>query len=305
MTASTTPSTAVATAKPLSPAAAEAQALRKMTVEIRGQQWGQSCSPEVQWAVARYCLRNGLDAVRHVEVLGGRIYLTAEFYREQGADLLLDGTVVPEEPQLIHADERLDLIAKRDDEQGRWAKAERETRERMRVQYGVDEDSPAAAVVRFRLKSGAFIVGVNWIGGKESKKRDPVGQAEPTKTAITRAERRAWRQVVEAVPSFREKVQPIEVSAKLATAEVAEVISDEKEESRPRPPAQLAAPTEPYGAAAQPRATVATEVIPARVAPPPAEPPRIAALRHKATTAAGLTEEEAEELRDYEMDHAE
>lgn len=235
----TSPSTTVAPARPLSPAAAEAQALRKMTVEIRGQQWGASCSPEVQWAVARYCLRNNLDAVRHVEVLGGRIYLTAEFYREMGSELLLDGTVIPDEPQLIHADARLDLLAKGEGEQAKWAREESERRVRARIQFGVDEESPAAAVVRFRLKSGAVIYGVNWIGGPQAKKRDPVGQAEPTKTAITRAERRAWRQVVDAVPQFRDKVQHIEVSAKLATAEVAQIV--DAEPKAPSHPAALGA----------------------------------------------------------------
>lgn len=233
MSSPATPSTAVAPkapGKPLSPAAAEAQALRQMTVQIRGQQWGASCSPEVQYAVARYCLRNNLDAVRHIEVLGGRLYLTAEFYREMGAELLLNGTIVPDEPRLIHADKRLDELATAGDE---WAKQEREARIRARIQYGVDEDSPAAALVKFTLKSGAVIVGCNWIGGTSSKKRDPVGQAEPTKTAITRAERRAWRQVVEAVPTFREKVQHIEVSAKLATAEVAELVAAEPKAQRP------------------------------------------------------------------------
>lgn len=220
--------TAVAkAAKPLSPAAAEAKALREMTVAIRGQQWGASCSPAVQWAVARYCLRNGLDAVRHVEVLGGRLYLTAEFYREQGAELLLDGTITPDEPQLVHHEDRLDVLAMRDDAMGEWAKAERDARIKLRIQYGVDEDSPGAAVIRFRLKSGAILIGCNWVQGSGGKKKDPVGQAEPVKTAITRAERRAWRQVVEAIPQFREKVQPIEVSAKVATQEVAELVEAE------------------------------------------------------------------------------
>jgi len=238
MTSPASTSTAVAT-KPtetLSPAAAEAKALRQMTVQIRGQQWGASCSPEVQWAVARYCLKNNLDAVRHVEVLGGRIYLTAEFYREMGAEFLLNGTIVPEEPRLIHADKRLDEMATAGDE---WAKGEREARIRARIQYGVDEDSPAAALVRFTLKSGAPIVGVNWIQGPGGKKRDPVGQAEPTKTAITRAERRAWRQVVEAVPTFRDKVQHIEVSAKLATAEVADIVSTETRAALPATPTPM------------------------------------------------------------------
>lgn len=206
---------------------------------IRGTQWGASCSPEAVRAVAHYCNINGLDAVRHVEVLGSRIYLTAEFYRERGADLLLDGTIVPQEPQNIAHDDRLDVLATRDDEMGKWAREESDRRVRARIQYGVDEDAPGAAVVRFVLRSGAIIVGCNWIQGPGGKKRDPVGQAEPTKTAITRAERRAWRQVIDAVPAFRERVAGIEASAKTVSAELSVLRSEEKAAAPSPHPAKL------------------------------------------------------------------
>lgn len=236
-----------------------------LIASIRGTQWGSQCSPEVVRAVAHYCNMNGLDAVRHVEVLGGRIYLTAEFYREQGAELLLNGLIVPDEPVLIHHDERLDLLVQREDSTGAWAKAELERRIQARIQYGVDEDSPGAAIVRFRLKSGATIIGVNWIGGKESKKKDPVGNAEPAKTAITRAERRAWRQVVEAIPEFRDKVQHIEVRAKLATAEVAEIRAEEEEAEPPKHPTPLLKHGDnayETGVATEPAAEPAAEPVP-------------------------------------------
>lgn len=300
---SPTPSTAVAApvAKALSPAAAEAQALRKMTVEIRGQQWGASCSPEVQWAVARYCLRNGLDAVRHVEVLGGRIYLTAEFYREAGAELLLDGTVVPMEPQNIAKDQRLELLSKRDDETGAWARAEDDRRLRARIAHGVDEEAPGAAIVRFVLRSGAVVVGVNWIN---PKRKDPVGLSEPTKTAITRAERRAWRQVIEAVPSFRDKVQPIEASAKLATAEVAEIVTTEVKQlsaARPASAGTMGGATyrdpEPIEAPApiDEEARLAAVALDARMV----------ALEEREDRGERLTGDEAEDLRQWRMDRDE
>ncbi len=229
MTAATSPTTAVAVKSPEAVAAIQAAKERTALIAtIRGTQWGASCSPEAVRAVAHYCNINGLDAVRHVEVLGSRIYLTAEFYRERGADLLLDGTIVPMEPQNIAHDPRLDALATRDDDTGKWARDEADRRLRARIQYGVDEDAAGAAVVRFALRSGAVIVGVNWIGGKESKKRDPVGQAEPTKTAITRAERRAWRQVIEAVPSFASRVSGIEASAKAVSVELSTLRADEK-----------------------------------------------------------------------------
>jgi hypothetical protein len=52
----------------------------QLVAAIRGTQWGKDVSADTQRAVAHYCYENGLDPVRHVELLGGKIYLTAEFY---------------------------------------------------------------------------------------------------------------------------------------------------------------------------------------------------------------------------------
>lgn len=179
--------------------------------QIRGTMWGKDMNDGSVRAVAQYCNENGLDAVRHVEILGGRIYLTAEFYRERGAPLIRAGVVRPDEPDLITADSRLDEMAKSGNGNAEWAKLEGERRARLRVQYGVPEGVKAAAVIRFRLNSGATVVGVNWCGG--TAKRDPVGDAEPTKTAITRAERRAWRQVADVLDSYGQAVRPLELAA--------------------------------------------------------------------------------------------
>jgi hypothetical protein len=60
---------------------AELRERNAMVAQIRGTQWGLGIM--------------GLDPVRHVEVLGGRIYLTAEFYQERGAKLIREGLVDP------------------------------------------------------------------------------------------------------------------------------------------------------------------------------------------------------------------
>jgi hypothetical protein len=70
--------------------------------------------------------------------------------------------------------------------------------------------------VVFRItvaSTGQTVVGVNWCGGG-SRQRDPVGDSEPTKTAITRAARRAWKQVAEVLPTFGAEFASFEVAAK-------------------------------------------------------------------------------------------
>jgi hypothetical protein len=186
---------------------AEAKARNAMVTAIRGTMWSKDLGEAQMRSVAEYCHRNGLDPVRHIEVLGGRIYLNAAFYEERAAPLVLSGELVPEEPDYINADARLDALAATGDA---WAVEESTRRVRLRIKHAVPEK--AAAAVLFRIvvaKTGQSVVGVNWCGNGV-RPRDPVGDAEPTKTAVTRAARRAWKQVAQVVPSFGEQLQAIE-----------------------------------------------------------------------------------------------
>jgi hypothetical protein len=189
--------------------AAKAQAA--VAKAIRGTIWGKDCAPLVVDAVVAYCRQNHLDAVRHVEVLGGNIYLTSTFYDERGAPLLHSGEVVFAEPDYINVDPRLEELAKAGDA---WAIEERARRLKERIKWNVPEAAKAAVVQRAKLRSGMDAVGVNWCGGLQ--KRDPVGDAEPAKTAQTRARRRAWRQIADFVPSYAAAVRSIEQNAKTA-----------------------------------------------------------------------------------------
>jgi len=203
-------------AAPLSPAAAEMRARNQMVATIKGQMWSKELSDTQVRALAHYCNSNGLDASRHVEVLGGRIYLTADFYRERGAPLVQRGIVRVGQTRYINADPRLQKLADAGDE---WAKAELLERARQRIRFNAPEEAKAIAVVPLYVAGVEEpVLGINWCGG--TGKRDPVGDAEPTKTAESRAERRAWRRVVEVVPEYGAAVQKVEVNAKLAGEEI-------------------------------------------------------------------------------------
>ncbi len=195
---------------------AEMRERNAMVAAIKGQMWGKDLSEAQAKALAHYCNQNNLDATRHVEVLGGRVYLTANFYEERGAPLIQRGIVSIEEPRYIHADPRLDKLAATGDE---WATTEKAERERLRIRYAVPEEAKAAAIYEIRVTAtGKSVKGVNWCGG--TGKRDPVGDAEPTKTAITRAARRAWKQLVEVIPDYGAAVGTIQATAKLAGEEI-------------------------------------------------------------------------------------
>lgn len=213
MTAITKPDTP---AKPLTPAAEEMRARNQMVATIKGQMWSKELSDVQVRALAHYCNSNGLDASRHVEVLGGRIYLTADFYRERGAPLIQRGIVRVGQTRYINNDPRLQKLADAGDE---WAREELLRRARARIEHNAPEEAKAIAVVELYVAGNPEpVLGINWCGGVG--KRDPVGDAEPAKTAESRAERRAWRRVVEVVPEYGVAVQKVEVNAKLAGEEI-------------------------------------------------------------------------------------
>jgi len=204
-------STAVTTRSSFGPEAelriAENKAKNRVAAAIRGTVWSKDLSAEGVYALAEYCRSNGLDPLRHIEVLGGKPYLTATLYEERAAPLIQSGALVPHEPEFINADARLDALAATGDA---WAIEESTRRIRARIMHGVPEKAAAAVVCRITVAaSGQTVVGVNWCGGGV-RSRDPVGDAEPTKTAITRAGRRAWKQVAEVVPTFGQQFASME-----------------------------------------------------------------------------------------------
>lgn len=192
--------------------------IRNMAVQqIRGSIWGKDLGDATARAIADYCHENGIDPVRHVEVLGGRLYLTAEFYDELGAPLIQQGLITIEPTDFITADPRLDKLAFTGDA---WAKGEAQRRLRERIRLGAPDEATAVAVTRLRIVASDTVVeGCSWCGGGTRKKMgrggqvydgDPIGDLEPTKTAETRSRRRAWRKISRVFQGFADQVEKIE-----------------------------------------------------------------------------------------------
>jgi hypothetical protein len=208
---------------------AENKAKNRMATAIRGTIWSKDLSAEGVYALAEYCRQNNLDPLRHIEVLGGKPYLTATLFEERAAPLIQSGALVPHEPEFINADPRLDQLAVSGDA---WAIDESTRRMRARIMHGVPEKAAAAVVYRITVSAtGQTVVGVNWCGGGV-RQRDPVGDNEPTKTAITRAGRRAWKQVAEVVPTFGAHFAALEQAA----TETGRVIVADAEQELARTP---------------------------------------------------------------------
>lgn len=206
----------------------ERRARNLMVSQIRGQLWGKDLNNDTIRAVAEYCRRNRLDAVRHVEILGGRLYLTAELYQELGAPLIARGEVIPLALDMITNDPRLAEIAAGDGPMAAWAREEADRRTKERIRLGAPDEATAVAVTKLQIAvSGAIMEGCNWCGGGTRKKRitdkrtgqkidipaDPIGDLEPTKTAITRSARRAWKQIAVVNAEYAQRISPLEAAA--------------------------------------------------------------------------------------------
>lgn len=279
----------------------ERRARNQMVTAIRSTQWGVNATPELARSIAEYCRQNNLDPVRHVELLGGRIYLTAALYDEKGAHLIRSGEIIPDEPDYINDDPRLEAIEKSGTEGAKaWAREESMRRLKARIQFNVPEKSLAAVVQRFRIAStGAVITGVNWCGGNGRK--DPVGEAEPAKTAQTRARRRAWTQIADVIPGYAEIIRPLEATAKIVSAALPVSVVEQPGELTERERRQAAAlqlnrgpdaqfDEDPYSDNARPTALWASESGDGRRIGGTAEPTREVIRRDPPAT----TEEQGE-----------
>lgn len=152
--------------------ARQSKMIRDVAVAVAETGWGKEVSPIARAAVVRYCLEIGADPVRHVYVLGGNVYMNAAFWMDLVA---ANPKFLRAETAFIHEDKRADA-------------EEQERRKAQRLIYGVPEEAPGAAVVTLFYEGRGPFIGVNWAGVRAN---DPVGKQDPTKSAETRAYRRA------------------------------------------------------------------------------------------------------------------
>lgn len=157
----------------------QSQLIRQAATAIAEQSWGQNVSPVQCAALARYALETGTDPVRHWTFIAGHPYDLAELWMDLVAS---HPDFIRDHSHYLHDDDRL-------------SEALRAERKQLRAQYGVPEGIRGAARVILYFTSRGPFEGVNWAGSR-GKKKDPIGDEEPTKTALTRAYRKAAKKAV-------------------------------------------------------------------------------------------------------------
>lgn len=158
--------------------------LRDAATAVAAISWGTALSEKSRADVVLYAFKAGVDPVRHIDILGGKIYINAQCHIEW---LARDPNYLGNEPQYVHADARAD-------------EAEKKKRLDLRVKYSIKDEIPCACVVGIKMRNpdtGEVVWHFGWgWAGSYGNKKDPVGDGEPSKTAFTRAFRRAAKHVV-------------------------------------------------------------------------------------------------------------
>jgi len=163
----------------------QSQMVREAATAIAALTWGKDVSPVARAAIARYALETGTDPVRHWEVLGNKLYDTAQLWLDVAAS---QPDFNGYEPEDLSWNEGLDA-------------AETARRKGERAKHGLPQDVKGACVVRiYRKGIERPFIGANHAGnyttflankGERGLKKDPIGEQDPGKTAFTRAFRRA------------------------------------------------------------------------------------------------------------------
>lgn len=202
----------------------QALRLRKMqnqvAAEIAKISWGQALEVSTVRALAAWGREYNVDVITEIDLLGNKPYLNARYYLRRLGGLVDEGKVEYAVSDFVQNDERLMTLASErgpDDQKltqtALDAQKEVTRRVLMRIKYGIPEKAAASCLFRVKLHSlSEEVVGVNWCGNNSRGKSDPVGDAEPTKTAETRAARRAMRLLVAHVPAVATEIYQTETS---------------------------------------------------------------------------------------------
>ncbi len=165
----------------------QSQIVRAAAAGLSALSWGKDLNDQARFWVTRYAYETGTDPLRHWEILGNRLYDTAELWLDFATSREdFDGY----EHEHVNDDERASA-------------EERQRRTDLRVKHNIPDDVAGACVVTiWRRGIGKPFIGVNYAGNRkcyipsrkeEGVKLDPIGESDPGKTAFTRAFRRAAR----------------------------------------------------------------------------------------------------------------
>lgn len=182
--------------------------VRQAASAIAGQTWGKGLSQHEQAAVARYAMEAGLDPVRHINVLGGNVYVNAQAYMDTLA--ATDGY------------EGVDFVNITEDKDAR-------------KQWAVPDRAKAVYVCTVRVTGRTFTE----CGYAPKHAKDQVGEQYPGEKARATALRRAARM---AVPVWTTRVEKVMGKFEVLYADARAELPPPREVPNQR----IAMPADPY-----------------------------------------------------------
>lgn len=200
---------------------------------VAGLSWAANLPQGTALAVAKWCERHDIDPVNELDVLGNKPVPNGRYWQRQIAKAANAGHIQSVEEMLIHHDPRLEEVAKLGGAEGEWAAGEMARRKRLRILHGCPEEATGAAVILVRIKGmDAPLTGCQWAGGgtgrkigsggvvKRGPEADPIGEAFPVESAITRAYGKVGRVACARNPEVYEQVRAVEAEAERLAAQI-------------------------------------------------------------------------------------
>lgn len=187
-----------------------------IAAQISETNWGKGMDLETRRAISEWGRRHEIDVTTEINVLGGNVYINANFYMGRLAKMVERGLVEYAIADHVEVDSRLSDFP---DELAR--------RRRERVRFQLPEIAKSAVVARIKLfKVPVEFTAAKWCGGKgtnsSGKLKDPVGEEFPVETSETRAFRRCLKLLVSHIPDEVRRIETAEEDANLSLTTVLE-----------------------------------------------------------------------------------
>lgn len=200
---------------------------------VAGLSWAANLPAATAIAVAKWCERHDIDPVNELDVLGNKPIPNGRYWQRQIAKAANSGHIESVEEILVHHDPRLEALAKDGGAEAEWAVGELAARKRLRILHGVPEEATGAAVVVVKIKGmEAPLKGCQWAGGgtgrkigsggviKRGAEADPIGEAFPVESAITRAYGKVGRVACARNPAVYEQVRAVDLEAETLAVQI-------------------------------------------------------------------------------------
>lgn len=206
----------------------EINAVTKMMAGMQfGNVRGENLSPETRYAIARVCEQYGADPAIHIHILGGNLYLNAQFWAERVNGLpnlkgweqfnisaLYSAELRKQAKQMLADSKEYEVPEWRD--QGLKLIEAANKADQRRAYFGIPDTAVAAYETVIDFTDRASVYEANYAPNSGN---DPVGKARPNETARSRSLRRAGAKASPAIKSLDELAARQEIKAEFRVIE--------------------------------------------------------------------------------------